>query len=82
VRTLLIVESDHQDSIHHRHAKQRDKTDRCGDAEMEARDVERENTADDRVRNARECQNRITKIVEQARANRMILSTERRSFDW
>jgi hypothetical protein len=64
--SFLIVESDHQDSVHDGYAEQRNKSDRGRNAEVKARDPKREDAADNRVGNARECENGIAKIVEEA----------------
>ena len=59
---FLVVVSDHQDAVHDRHAKQRDKTDGGGDAEVETGDVERQDAASDREGDARKRQKAVTKL--------------------
>ena len=63
---FVFVKSDHQDAVHDGHAEERDEADGGGDAEVETGDIERQDAAHNRVRNARERQKGVAEIIEQA----------------
>jgi hypothetical protein len=68
VHALLEVAADvghQQNAIHRRDAEQRDEADRRGNAEVEARDIEPEDAAGDRERNAGQRDQAVAHRIEQ-----------------
>ena len=63
--SLLVVKRNHQDAVHDRYAEERDEADGGRDAEIETGEIEREDAAHDRVRNARKRQQAVAQVIEQ-----------------
>jgi hypothetical protein len=62
----LVVISDDQDTVHHGDAEQGNKSNRSGNAEIEAAEIQRQNTATDRKRDAGKGHQAVTQGIEKA----------------